>query len=341
MSCRVAMLRMHRDGLIPLPAPRRRHSNGTLHRRRTPRAEPELPIIARVDALPALQVRPLADQREAQLWREYVDRYHYLGYTPLPGAQMRYLVTSQRRVLAVVGFGASAWKAAPRDRFIGWSVAQREARLQLVDARFLILPWVRAISLPRCWHAAAAACPTTGRFATATDRSCWRPSCSPTASPVPATAPPTGPMSVRPKAAANSTAYPRAAQERHRSTRSGATSAADSAPRSILTPTGRTNVYAGQIAKYAHRRSFKPTADRSSRFGRNHPEAAARSVTPTAAGRTQPTRCTGLLRSATRRSSCCCRRTASRCSAAGLRVSNWRRNRCLASSGTSSHASTR
>ena len=149
MSCRVAMLRMHRDRLIPLPAPRRRHSNGTLHRRRTPQAEPELPIIARVDALPALQVRPLADQREAQLWREYVDRYHYLGYTPLPGAQMRYLVTSQRRVLAVVGFGASAWKAAPRDRFIGWSVAQREARLQLVvnNARFLILPWVQVHNL--------------------------------------------------------------------------------------------------------------------------------------------------------------------------------------------------
>ena len=78
MSCRVAMLRMHRDGLIRLPAPRRRHSNGTLHRRRTPQAEPELPIVARVDALPALQVRPLADQREALLWREYVDRYHYL-----------------------------------------------------------------------------------------------------------------------------------------------------------------------------------------------------------------------------------------------------------------------
>ena len=149
MSCRVAMLRMHRDGLIPLPAPRRCHYNGTLHRLRTPQAEPELPIIARVDALPALQVRPLADQREAQLWREYVDRYHYLGYTPLPGAQQRYLVTSQRQVLAVVGFGASAWKAAPRDRFIGWSVAQREARLQLVvnNARFLILPWVQVRNL--------------------------------------------------------------------------------------------------------------------------------------------------------------------------------------------------
>ena len=68
-------------------APRRRHWNGTLHGRRTPQAEPELATVARVDAVPALQVRPLADQREAQLWREYVDRYHHRRYTPLPGVQ--------------------------------------------------------------------------------------------------------------------------------------------------------------------------------------------------------------------------------------------------------------
>ena len=185
MSCRVAMLRMHRDGLIRLPAPRRRHYNGTLHRRRTAQAaqaEPELPVVARVDALPALQVRPLADQREAQLWREYVDRYHYLGYTPQPGAQQRYLVTSGRQVLAVLGFGASAWKAAPRDRSIGWSVAQREARLHLVvnNARFLILPWVQVRNLastvlarisrrlPDDWQARYGYRPLL-----------WRPSCSP------------------------------------------------------------------------------------------------------------------------------------------------------------------
>ena len=247
MSCRVAMLRMHRDGLIPLPAPRRRHSNGTLHRRRTPQAEPELPIIARVDALPALQVRPLADQREAQLWREYVDRYHYLGYTPLPGAQMRYLVTSQRRVLAFVGFGASAWKAAPRDRFIGWSVAQREARLQLVvnNARFLILPWVQVRNLASTVLARSSRRLPDDWQARYGYRPRWRPSCSPTASPVPATAPPTGPTSVRPKAAANSTCIvpTRCPGKTSGSTRSGATSAADSAPRSILTPTGRPNIY--------------------------------------------------------------------------------------------------
>ena len=61
------MLRMRRDGLIPLAPPRRRHSNSTLHRHRTPQAEPQLPIVARVDQLPGLQVRPLADHRKALL----------------------------------------------------------------------------------------------------------------------------------------------------------------------------------------------------------------------------------------------------------------------------------
>ena len=63
-----------------------------------------------------------------------------LGYTPLAGAQLRYLVLSGPQVLAVLGFAACAWKVAPRDRFIGWSAAQREARLPLVvnNARFLL-----------------------------------------------------------------------------------------------------------------------------------------------------------------------------------------------------------
>lgn len=44
----------------------------------------------------------------------------------------------------MLGFGAAAWKTAPRDDFIGWTRAQRESRLHLIvnNARFLILPWV-------------------------------------------------------------------------------------------------------------------------------------------------------------------------------------------------------
>ena len=69
--------------------------------------KPELAIVARVNALPALQVRPLADQGEAQLWREYVERYHHRRYTSLPGVQQRYLVTRQQRALGVAGFGVA------------------------------------------------------------------------------------------------------------------------------------------------------------------------------------------------------------------------------------------
>ena len=49
----------------------------------------------------------------------------------------------------MLGFGASAWQTAPRDRFIGWSHDQRKKNLHLIvnNARFLILPWVQSKNL--------------------------------------------------------------------------------------------------------------------------------------------------------------------------------------------------
>ncbi|MGH8655465.1 MAG: Druantia anti-phage system protein DruA [Gammaproteobacteria bacterium] len=78
-----------------------------------------------------------------------MERYHYLGYTPLSGAQLRYFIRAGDRLLALLGFGAAAWQLAPRDQFIGWSDIQRQQKLHLAvnNARFLILPWVRAKGL--------------------------------------------------------------------------------------------------------------------------------------------------------------------------------------------------
>jgi len=91
----------------------------------------------------------LVEKSDSALWNEYIDRYHYLGYTPLPGAQLRYFVHSGDQVLALLGFGAAAWKTAPRDDYIGWDTATRKKKLHLVvnNARFLILPWVRSKNL--------------------------------------------------------------------------------------------------------------------------------------------------------------------------------------------------
>ncbi|EQD52961.1 hypothetical protein B1A_12545, partial [mine drainage metagenome] len=43
------------------------------------------------------------------------------------------------RLLGAMGFGASAWKVAPRDTFIGWSPEERQQGLHLIvgQSRFL------------------------------------------------------------------------------------------------------------------------------------------------------------------------------------------------------------
>ncbi len=83
------------------------------------------------------------------MWNEYIQRYHYLGHKPLPGAQMRYIITCAQQPIALLGFGAAAWQTAPRDHFIGWNHEQRKRHLPLIvnNARFLILPWVQSKNL--------------------------------------------------------------------------------------------------------------------------------------------------------------------------------------------------
>ena len=148
MSCRVALLRMHREGLIELPAPRHKVNPCRSFARRTEQAQPEPMLEAPVHALSDLRLAVVSGQDSA-LWNEYIDRYHYLGYKPLPGAQLRYFAYVGERVVALLGFGAAAWKTGPRDEWIGWSRSARQRNLSGVvnNARFLILPWVRVKSL--------------------------------------------------------------------------------------------------------------------------------------------------------------------------------------------------
>jgi len=149
MSCRVAMLRMQDDGLIKLPPPVGRNGNGKIHRRRTAACEPKTNITIPVNSFKELQYELVKEKQNSYLWNEYIDRYHYLGYKPLPGAQLRYFVKLKEEIVALFGFGAAAWKTAPRDHFIGWSKEQREKNIHLVvnNARFLILPWITSHNL--------------------------------------------------------------------------------------------------------------------------------------------------------------------------------------------------
>ena len=149
MSCRVAMLRMHRDGVIKLPPPRKRNGNGRTRPPLTHASAPQMPLSIPAGQLGELEFREVSSRRDSRFWNELIERYHYLGYKPLPGAQMRFLVFGDSRLLVALGFGASAWKVAPRDQWIGWGADERIANLHLIvnNARFLILPWIQSHNL--------------------------------------------------------------------------------------------------------------------------------------------------------------------------------------------------
>ena len=146
MMARVVMLAMHRDGVIELPPPTQAQSRPGPIAFGPDTEPPPLPPPTRLDDVRPLEVRlVLGRTREGKLWNEFVARYHYLGYTRLVGAQMRYAVHDRDgRPVAMLGFSTAAWKLAPRDRAIGWTPELREKNLHRVvdNPRFLILPWL-------------------------------------------------------------------------------------------------------------------------------------------------------------------------------------------------------
>lgn len=149
MSCRVALLRMERDGLIRLPPPQKGNGNRTARVRISSASDPKSEVCADAGALGPLRLEIVVKGTTSQLWNELIERYHYLGHKPLPGAQLRYFVFSGSGLLAALGFGASAWSVAGRDGYIGWTAKQRKSNLHLIvnNARFLILPWVKSRNL--------------------------------------------------------------------------------------------------------------------------------------------------------------------------------------------------
>jgi len=149
MTCRVALARMQADGLITLPPSRIGVVRRRAHFAATAASDPQTPITVAVHEIGAITLRAVAGTAQSRLWNEYVARYHYLGYTPMSGAQIRYNVFAAEQLVACISFGASAWKLRERECFIGWSETERKKNLQLVvnNARFLVLPWVQCKGL--------------------------------------------------------------------------------------------------------------------------------------------------------------------------------------------------
>jgi hypothetical protein len=148
MSCRVALLKLERRGIVKLPqahlwgcdrAKRKGHSSSVRE---------ISPVCCNLKELGGVDLVRIdsSDSQESKIWNALMETYHYLGSGPLCGAQMRYLIQSRSfGWLGGLSFSAAAWRVEARDRWIGWSEEARKEHLSKVvcNSRFLILPQVQ------------------------------------------------------------------------------------------------------------------------------------------------------------------------------------------------------
>jgi hypothetical protein len=154
IECRQLLERLCARGLLNLPGLRSTKRRGPQVVQQSESSDPQPEMGGSAGQYEPLQMELLGSKTAADnaLFRQYLDRYHYQGYRVPFGAHLRYLVRSEQRpeqVLACLLWTSPAWKLAERDRWIGWSAAQRSGNLQFIvnHGRFLILPWVRVKGL--------------------------------------------------------------------------------------------------------------------------------------------------------------------------------------------------
>ncbi|MGH8278962.1 MAG: IS4 family transposase [Gammaproteobacteria bacterium] len=144
MSCRVALLKLARRGVVELPPARPVSFTPLVEKAAVERVRLDTTLAA----LGAVELLRVTDQVQSRTWRSLMAE-HPLGAGPLCGAQLRYLIGSRAGYLGALSFSAPARHLAARDRFIGWDDAARRAGLQRVvnNSRFLILPTVKVANL--------------------------------------------------------------------------------------------------------------------------------------------------------------------------------------------------
>ena len=141
-QCRVCMESLEREGVITLPAVKGSTNTVVSFMEITP---PEEVI---TESVPITLEIPKGTE-ENKRWRSYIEQYHILGYKRENGVSLRYLIVSGETELGCMQFSSAAWALEDRDRWIGWSKAEKEMNLRLIanNTRYLLLPWARIPNL--------------------------------------------------------------------------------------------------------------------------------------------------------------------------------------------------
>lgn len=146
-ECRTMLEQLQVEGLVSLPTVRKTAPSRPRKIVVRSESDPRDSLTGTVGDYTPLRLQRIEGVELSSLWNQFIDRYHYLRFRVPFGANLRYLVQSERRpgeYLACLLFSSPAWKMAPRDAWIGWNDEQRKRNLQYIvsNSRFLVLPWV-------------------------------------------------------------------------------------------------------------------------------------------------------------------------------------------------------
>jgi len=146
-ACEKLLEKLEAAGLIELP---------TVERKKVPTVKRAGIVLSERTATisplscPLRDIEPVhlemaTDANEVELWNEYVERFHPLGYKGAFGYRQRYFIRSGSLYLGCVLLAGAAKAIAVRDRWIGWDKQVRLHNLPWVinNTRFLIFPHIR------------------------------------------------------------------------------------------------------------------------------------------------------------------------------------------------------
>jgi len=152
-ACSKLLARMEEAGELRLPSLQKDKSHpgsrSCSAKRASARTDPPVSLVRSLSELDAVRLRSASDPEEENLWNEYVERYHPLGYKKPFGYRARYFIESGGHWLGCILLSGAAKALTPRDRWIGWNDRQRLKNLPWVvnNSRFLIFPGVEVANL--------------------------------------------------------------------------------------------------------------------------------------------------------------------------------------------------
>ncbi len=131
-ACLSALEEMEKIGLFTLPAIKTKKKKGTQKDiLRTEKTNEQPDIDCRLEELQPIEIKRVFKKEDVDLWNEYVDRYHYLGYRRPIGVHSRYFIISGKgeseKILGCLLLSATAvFSMKARDQWIAWQKSDRK-----------------------------------------------------------------------------------------------------------------------------------------------------------------------------------------------------------------------